>query len=47
MLRSFLRLLGTRQLSLFSAFSLLKLSPYLLKSEENERINQKLKRKLD
>lgn len=47
MFRSFLRFLGPKQLGLFGVFSLIKLSPYLLTSEENERINQKLKRKLN
>lgn len=47
MFKSFFRFLGPKQFSIFTAFSLIKLSPYLLTSEENERINQKLKRKLN
>jgi hypothetical protein len=47
MFKSFFRFVGPRQLGLFFAFSSLKLNPYLATSEENERINQKLKRKLN
>jgi hypothetical protein len=47
MFKSFLRFFGPRQLSILTAFSLLRLSPLLLTSEENERINLKLKRKLN
>jgi hypothetical protein len=47
MFRSFLRLFGPRQLGLFAGFSLLRLTPLFMTSEENERINQKLKRKLN
>lgn len=47
MFRSLLRFLGPRQVGIFLGFSLLRLSPLLLTSEENERINQKLKRKLN
>jgi hypothetical protein len=47
MFKSFLRFFGPKQFGLLTAFSVLKLAPYLLTSEENERINQKLKRKLN
>ena len=47
MFRSFLRFFGPRQLGLFTAFSLIKLTPYLLNSEEAAEINAKLKRKID
>ena len=47
MFKSFLRFFGPKQISLFTAFSLMKLSPYLLTSEENERINRKLKKILN
>ena len=47
MFKSFLRWFGPKQLGLFLGFSTLRLSPFLLTSEENERINQKLKGKLN
>jgi hypothetical protein len=47
MFRSFLKLFGPKQLGLIGAISLLKFQPYLMTNEENERINQKLKRKLN
>jgi type VI protein secretion system component VasK len=47
MFRSFLRFFGPRQLGLIGAFATYKLAPYMATSEENERINQKLKKKLN
>ena len=47
MFRSFLKLFGPRQLGLLGTLSFLKFQPYLMTNEENERINQKLKRKLN
>ena len=46
MFRSF-RFFGPRQLGLFTAFSLMKFTPYIMESEEAAHINAKLKRKLD
>ena len=47
MFRSFLRFFGPRQTALLGAFATYKLAPHLATSEENERINQKLKKKLN
>lgn len=48
MFRSFLRFLGgPRQLGVLGGFCTLRLSPLWLTSEENERINLKLKRILN
>lgn len=47
MFKHFLRFFGPKQFALFSAFSFLKLSPLFMTSEENERINKKLKRILN
>ena len=47
MFRSFLRLFGPRHLGLFGAFTVAKLGPFFATSEENARINQKLKKKLN
>lgn len=47
MFRSFLRFFGPRQFGLLAAFTLLKVPSLLATSEENERINQKLKKKLN
>ncbi len=47
MFRQFLKLFGPRQLGLIGAVGFLKFQPFMLTNEENERINQKLKRKLN
>jgi len=47
MLRNFLRFLGPKQLALFTAFSLVKLTPYWANGEPNSDINARLKRKLN
>jgi hypothetical protein len=47
MFRSFARVFGPRKLAFLGALATLKLSPYLNASEENARINQKLKKKLN
>jgi hypothetical protein len=47
MFRSFFKLLTPQHLAFFSAFTSLKLTPYFATSEENERINQSLKKKLN
>ena len=47
MFRSFFKTFAPRHLAFFGAFATLRLTPYLGLSEENERINQKLKRKLN
>ena len=47
MFRSFFKAFAPRHLAFFGAFASLRLSPYMALSEENERINQKLKRKLN
>lgn len=47
MFRSFFKLFGPRQIGLIGGISFLKFKPYFMTSDENERINQKLKRKLN
>ena len=47
MFRSFGRLFSARRVGLAGAFCLLNALPIWLSSSENERINQKLKRKLN
>ena len=47
MFRSFFKAFKPRHLAFFGAFASLRLAPYMALSEENERINQKLKRKLN
>ena len=47
MFRSLLRIVSSRQAQLCSAFFLLNTVPSWLRNEENERINQKLKKKLN
>lgn len=47
MFKSFMRMFGPKQLGLIGGLTLTQMQPYLSTSEENERINQKLKRKLN
>ena len=47
MFRAFLRFLGPRQVGAFCAISTIRMAPFLATSEENELINQKLKKKLN
>ena len=47
MFRSFARVFGPRRLAFVGAFATLKLAPFMNASEENARINQKLKKKLN
>ena len=47
MFRSFFRLLKPQHIGIAAGFATLKLAPYFATSEENERINQSLKKKLN
>ncbi len=47
MFRSFFRLFRPKHVGLFGGFLTLRMAPFLATSEENERINQKLKKKLN
>ena len=47
MFGSFFRRFTPRQFAFLGAFSMMRLMPFLATSEENERINKKLKRKLN
>lgn len=47
MFRSFFKIFTGRQATLGYSFLLMNSAPYWMRNEENERINQKLKRKLN